>query len=81
MRQVEGGGLGIQWGRERTFAGCEATDEKDSSSTRYYDLKRFPDRWPANSVFGPLCCTVILCRRADRCHKGFFISPRRLSTK
>ena len=40
MQQMEGGGLGIQWGCEQTFTGSEATDETTSSGTRYSKLKQ-----------------------------------------
>jgi hypothetical protein len=57
MQQMEGGGLGIQWGCEQTFTGSEATDETTSSGTRYSKLKR--RGWLANSVFWPSCIIIV----------------------
>jgi hypothetical protein len=45
---MDGGGLGVQWGREQTFASGEATDETTSSSAHNSILKRCSDRRPVN---------------------------------
>ena len=40
--------MGVQWGRERTFAYSEAANETASSGTRFRNLKGSPNRWPGN---------------------------------
>jgi hypothetical protein len=66
--------LGVQWRRERTFAGREATDETAPSGAHYYDLKRFPFQiaGPRPMFLGRYVVLYMIIDHADadQCHRG-----------